>query len=255
MRGPARVGVPGGRLDRLAPAAGIGRDRRRAQRRGGGGSFLTLPILIFTGLPAGAANGTNRVGILLQNVAGVWGFRRHGLIERRWVAAAAIPTMLGAVLGTLIALKVDDEAFKRILAFLMIAVTLWTLWDPIRPAGTRSRVHQGVLAAGFFAAGVYTGFVQAGVGFFLLAITTLAGYDLVKGNAMKVFCVLISTPLSLALFAMNGQVAWVPGLWLGVGNFLGGLLGVHLTVLKGHRWIRGVVTLTVIVMAIKLWFD
>jgi len=228
----------------------------------GGGSFLTLPILIFSGLPPGVANGTNRVGILLQNMAGVWGFRRYGLIERHWVLAAAVPTTLGGVLGTLIALRVEDEAFKRILAFLMISVTLWTLWDPIRPARkspdggpARSPAHTAFLAAGFFAAGVYTGFVQAGVGFFLLAMTTLAGYDLVKGNAMKVFCVLIATPLSLALFAANDQVAWIPGLWLGAGNFLGGLLGVHLTVLKGHRWVRGVVTATVIAMAVKLWFS
>jgi uncharacterized membrane protein YfcA len=225
----------------------------------GGGSFLTLPILIFTGLPAGVANGTNRVGILLQNMAGVWGFRRYGLIERRWLVAAALPTMLGGVLGTLLALRVADDAFKRILAFLMIAVTLWTLWDPIRPStgrpGGASPTHAWFLAAGFFVAGIYAGFVQAGVGFFLLAITTLAGYDLVRGNAMKIFCVLVSTPLSLALFAADGQVAWVPGLFLGIGNALGGLVGVHLTVLKGHRWIRGVVTVTVIVMAVKLWFD
>lgn len=225
----------------------------------GGGSFLTLPILIFLGLPPGVANGTNRVGILLQNTSAVWGFRRHGLIENRWLIAAAVPTMFGAIAGTLLALRVTDEAFKRILAFLMIAVTLWTLWDPIRPDARRSAspasVKTALLATGFFAAGVYAGFVQAGVGFFLLVITTLAGYDLVKGNAMKVFCVLVSTPLSLAIFATSGQVAWSHGLWLGFGNFLGGLLGVHLTVLKGHRWIRGVVTVTVIVMAVKLWLD
>lgn len=225
----------------------------------GGGSFLTLPILIFLGLPPGVANGTNRVGILLQNTSAVWGFRRHGLIEKRWLIAAAVPTMFGAIAGTLLALRVTDEAFKRVLAFLMIAVTLWTLWDPIRPDARRSASpaagKTALLATGFFAAGVYAGFVQAGVGFFLLAITTLAGYDLVRGNAMKVFCVLVSTPLSLAIFAANGQVAWSHGLWLGFGNFLGGLLGVHLTVLKGHRWIRGVVTITVIVMAVKLWLD
>ncbi len=225
----------------------------------GGGSFLTLPILIFLGLPPGVANGTNRVGILLQNMSAVWGFRRHGLIENRWLVAAAVPTMLGAIAGTLLALRVTDDAFKKVLAFLMIAVTLWTLWVPIQRFAARSTGpvpgRTALLATGFFAAGIYAGFVQAGVGFFLLAITTLAGYDLVKGNAMKVFCVLISTPLSLALFAANGQVAWTHGLWLGFGNFLGGLLGVHLTVLKGHRWIRGVVTVTVIVMAVKLLLD
>jgi len=98
-------------------------------------------------------------------------------------------------------------------------------------------------------------FVQAGVGFLLLAVTTLAGYDLVRGNALKVFCVLLFTPLSLAIFAWHGQVAWIAGLSLAAGSILGGLLGVRLTVLKGHRWVKGVVTVAVIAMAVKLWLS
>jgi uncharacterized membrane protein YfcA len=226
----------------------------------GGGSFLTLPILILMGLPATMANGTNRVGILLQNVAAVWSFRRHGLIERRWVVAAALPATGGAVAGTMGALWIGDEAFKRILAFLMIAVTLWTLWDPLKPragngAEVAARAGAGALAAGFFLAGIYGGFVQAGVGFLLLAASTLAGYDLVRGNAMKVLCVLVFTPVSLGLFAWQGQVAWLPGLALAVGSILGGLLGVRLTVLKGHRWLKAVVTVMVIALAVRLWFS
>ncbi len=221
----------------------------------GGGSFLVLPILIFLGLPPTVANGTNRVGILFQNIAAVWSFGRHGLVERRWIVVAALPATAGAVLGTIVALRIGDDAFRRVLAFLMIAVTLWTLWDPIRAreGSGGARVHPALIAAGFFLAGAYGGFVQAGVGFLLLAVTTLAGYDLVKGNSMKVFAVLIFTPISLAMFALGGQVAWAPGIWLGLGTIAGGLIGVRLTVLKGHRWIRGVVTITIIALAVKLW--
>ena len=95
----------------------------------GGGSFLTLPILIFLGLPAGVANGTNRVGILIQNIGAVWSFDRQGVLDRRAVAWAAAPATLGAVLGTLAALKVSDVAFERILASLMVAISFWTLWS------------------------------------------------------------------------------------------------------------------------------
>jgi len=225
----------------------------------GGGSFLTLPLLILMGLPATTANGTNRVGILFQNVGAVWSFRRHGLVETRSIITAAIPATVGAILGTLAALWIDDEAFKRILAFLMIAVTLWTLWDPLRPrsgaSGPRPESRAGLVAAGFFLAGIYGGFVQAGVGFMLLAVTTLAGHDLVRGNALKVSCVLVFTPISLAIFHWNGQVAWLPGLVLGSGTILGGLLGVKLAVLKGHRWLKVFVTITVVVLALKLWFS
>jgi uncharacterized membrane protein YfcA len=108
---------------------------------------------------------------------------------------------------------------------------------------------------GFFAVGVYGGFVQAGVGFLILAVTTLAGLDLVQGNVLKVFCVLAFTVLSLSIFAWKGLVHWPLGLTLAAGNTTGALLGARLTVLKGHRWIRRVVTITVILFALRLWFS
>lgn len=224
----------------------------------GGGSFLTLPILILMGLPPTMANGTNRIGILLQNVSAVEGFRRHGLIEWAWLLWAALPAAIGAIGGTLLALRIDEASFTRILALLMVAVTLWTIWDPLRVRRTAEHRRaapggRALLACGFFAVGLYGGFVQAGVGFLLLAVATLAGYDLVRGNALKVFCVLVFTPISLAIFMWNGQVALLPGFALAAGMMIGATIGVRLTVLHGHRWVRGVVTVVVIVLAIKLW--
>lgn len=224
----------------------------------GGGSFLTLPILIFLGLPAGVANGTNRVGILLQNVAAVWSFERHGVLDRGALRWAAIPATAGAALGTWAAIEIPDEAFERVLALLMVAISLYTLWRPAAPTGTASVAVERprwLLAAIFFAIGIYGGFVQAGVGFFLLAGTTFAGLDLVRGNAVKVLTVLVFTLLSLMLFAMAGKVVWLAGLALGAGTVLGGLLGVRLTVLKGHRWVRAVVTIAIVVFAVKLLID
>lgn len=223
----------------------------------GGGSFLTLPVLILLGLPATTANGTNRVGILLQNVGAVWSFRRHGVLDWKWTVRAAVPACLGAILGTLLALWISDAAFRKLLAFLMVAVTLWTLWDPVNRKKNRERKagRSGfpLIALSFFVAGVYGGFVQAGVGFLILAATTLAGFDLVRGNAVKVLCILLFTVLSLSMFAWNGHVEWGLGLVLGAGTAIGGQIGVRLTVLKGHSWIRGVVTVAVIVLAVKLW--
>ena len=221
----------------------------------GGGSFLTLPVLIFMGLPPVTANGTNRVAILLQNVGAGWGFHRHRVVDWRAVLWAAAPATLGAIFGAWLALAVGDEAFKRILAFLMIALTLWTLWDPLKnkalPEGA-ARIRTQTVALGFFVVGIYAGFVQAGVGFLILATTTLAGLDLVRGNAVKVLSLVASTFMSLGIFAWQGKVYWWLGLALAVGTVLGGLLGVRLTVLKGHTWVKGVVTVTVILFALKL---
>jgi uncharacterized membrane protein YfcA len=219
----------------------------------GGGSFLTLPALIFLGLPATVANATNRVGIFVQNIGAVWGFNRHRVIDWRWIRWAAVPACFGAVLGTWMALVVGDRAFTRILAFLMVGVTLWTLWDPFKSGEPRQGSPRvALVAAGFFLVGIYGGFVQAGVGFLILAATTLAGLDLVRGNAVKVLSILAFTLISLGIFAVEGKVAWAPGLALAAGTLLGGQLGVHLTVLKGHAWIRTVVTVAVVVLAVKL---
>lgn len=223
----------------------------------GGGSFLTIPILIFFGLPATEANATNRLGVLAQNVGGVWGFNRHGVLDWRWALRAAVPALVGAALGTWLALQVGDREFRRILATLMVVVTLWTLLD----RGGRAAAALGklphkslVLALGFALAGVYAGFIQAGVGFFILALTTVGGLDLVRGNAVKVLVILGTSALSLALFAWEGKVEWLQGAALAVGSLAGSLVGVRLTVLKGHRWVQGVVTVAIVVFAVKLWW-
>ncbi len=225
----------------------------------GGGSFLTLPILIFMGLPALEANGTNRVGIFLQNVGAVAGFHHHRVLDWKSLVWAALPAALGALLGVWIAFQISAEDFQNILAFLMVAITLWNLWNPLgersasEPA-TRSSVQALLLAAGFFLVGVYGGFVQAGVGFLILGVTTAVGFDLVRGNAVKVLSILVFTGISLALFAWQGQVNWTYGLVLAVGTVIGGQMGVRLAVKKGHKWIRAVVTITIIIFAVKLWF-
>jgi uncharacterized membrane protein YfcA len=227
----------------------------------GGGSLLALPVMIFLGLTPTVANGTNRVAILIQNVAAVWRFHRHQIIDWRWLGVAAVPAIFGAALGTWAAVEIGDAAFRRVLAAIMITVSLWTLWDPLRqrPVGDSldaAESLRGRLALGgaFFMVGVYGGFVQAGIGFLILAVITFAGMNLVRGNALKVLLVLAYTPIALVLFAASGKVDWGMGFALGTGNFLGALIGVRLTVLKGHTWIKRVVTLTVIAFAIRLWF-
>ncbi len=225
----------------------------------GGGSFLTLPLLMFMGLPAGAANATNRLGVLAQNVGAVWGFHRYGVLDWRWALGAAVPTAVGSGIGAWLALGIGDREFKRLLAFLMIGICLWTA----APHGTLPREQaQGALVhrpwlvrAGFFLVGIYGGFIQAGIGFLLLALTTLAGFDLVRGNAVKVLAVLLQTLVALAVFLTAGQVRWAEGACLAAGGLLGSLVGVRLTVLKGHRWLETVVTVTMVLFAVRLLFE
>ena len=222
----------------------------------GGGSFLTLPVLIFLGLPAAEANGTNRLGVVAQNVGAVWGFHRQRVLDWRWGLASSVPAGVGALAGATLALYVPDREFRRLLAGLMVTLTLWTLVNPMKKtestATTRSPWSPGVVV-GFFGVGLYGGFVQAGVGFLVLAVTTYGRLDLVRGNAVKVLNVLVLTMLSLGVFAAGGRVQWLAGLALALGSLAGGVAGVPLAVYAGHAWLRHIVTATVIVFAVLLW--
>lgn len=236
----------------------------------GGGSFLTIAILLFFGLPAGVANATNRVGVLLQNITGLWGFHRSGALDLQWASRACVPALAGAGLGAWLALRIPDFAFTRVLSTAMLAIAAWSIWSSRRrnrmaaerarngspaPASSDmpSRRHAVLLWAGFFLTGIYGGFIQAGVGFFILGLTSAAGLDLIRGNAIKLLSVLLMTLLSLAMFGSAGTVDWGRGVALGLGNAIGGLLGVRLAVLRGQQWLEQAVTAAVILFAVLLW--
>ena len=225
---------------------------------GGGGSFLILPILLFAGLPAAVANGTNRVGVLAQNLGGLFGFHQHGAIDWKWSWAASVPALIGAGFGVWLALQLPNVAFKRTLSIAMLALTLWSILSPGKNGTTKREVkspwHPGVVL-GFFAVGVYGGFIQAGVGFIVLAVTSWAGLDMLRGNAAKLLSVLLITILSLLVFAASSQVDWPRGLALSAGTIVGSLYGVRLAVFKGEAWLQRVVSITVVIFAILLWFQ
>ncbi|HEY5776993.1 MAG TPA: sulfite exporter TauE/SafE family protein [Xanthomonadales bacterium] len=225
----------------------------------GGGSLLSLPVMIFLGLPPTVANGTNRVAILIQNIGASWSFHRRGLVSREWLLIAVPPALVGAIIGTIAAVQIGELEFQRLLAVILVLASVWSIWNPIhlQPEGN-APLPQGArrwaFVAAFFLIGAYGGFIQAGIGFILLAATSAAGFNMIRGNALKVTVVLAFTPLALVLFAWNGKVDWAMGFALAAGNFLGGLAGVHLQVLKGHKWVQGVVTVVIIIFAIRLLF-
>jgi uncharacterized membrane protein YfcA len=223
----------------------------------GGGSFLTIPLLIFMGLPPTVANGTNRLAIFLQCLLASAKFHSYGVFPARFALLVSIPAVAGALLGAWLAATMADETFKQWLAGFMVVMTLLTLFNP---GGRRtgpvelSRGRWLLVMGAFFLAGVYGGFIQAGVGFLLLGCMALTGYDLVAGNAVKVFVVLIFTFFALAIFFMEDKVQVLPGLILGAGSMTGALAGAKVTVRKGHRFVRRFVAAMVIIFAVKLFF-
>jgi uncharacterized membrane protein YfcA len=223
----------------------------------GGGSFLTLPVLLYIGLGAPAANATNRVGVVVQSLTAVWGFHRHRVLDWDWALGVGLPTALGSGLGAWLALGVGDRQFRQLLAVFGVLLSLWTL---LEAGGRRLQVAKALakrpwlVKIGFFVVGIYGGLIQAGIGFLVLALTTLAGFDLVRGNAIKVLAITLQTFVALGVFMSAGQVHWAEGSILALGGVLGSLVGVRLAVLKGHRWLQVVVTVSMVAFALRLLF-
>lgn len=225
----------------------------------GGGSMLTLPVLIFLGLPPAMANGTNRIAILVQNVFAVARFHRFKVIPRGVILVTSVPAIFGALIGAQLAVDIDQLLFKRVLAVVMVVVMTLTFFGPKAPPAsteiqfdTKKRLWLGLA---FFAIGIYGGFIQAGIGFLIIAALSLAGYDLVKTNALKVLVVLIFTPLALGIFMINGEVDYIKGLSLAAGNSAGAWLATRFVVEKGHRFIRWIVLGAVVIFSIRLFWN
>ncbi len=210
----------------------------------GGGSNLTLPVLMMLGLPADIANGTNRVGVLLQCVVGVAGFDRHNTLDRPAIGPILVPTVLGGGCGAVAAALLPGLYLKPLLLGTILTMSVVILVKPATlapPPGStaRSPGDNPIAWLGLFGAGVYGGFVQAGVGFILLA--ALAGglrYDLLRANALKTVCALAFTAVALAVFILFDQIRWVPGLVLAAGSMLGAHLAVRIAVKVPQVWLK-----------------
>lgn len=202
----------------------------------GGGSLLTLPAFMMLGLPADIANGTNRVGILLQAIAGARGFHRAGKLDPPTIVPTLIPTIAGSLAGSLLASYLPVAWLKPALLVTMVSMAVLMLVQPsvvAPPPGTpvRSLQERPMAAVGLFAAGAYGGFIQAGVGFILIA--ALAGglrYDLVRANGLKVAITAALTAVALAVFVLRDQVWWVPGLIMAAGTAVGAVTSVKFAI-------------------------
>ena len=221
----------------------------------GGGSLLVLPVLIALGFPAPVANGTLRVGVLLQSAAALVPFHARGVREYALVGRLAIPILLGAAAGTALATRLSDDVLRPVFGVLLALWAVVLVFKPGRfgtgkeqPEQPRPLTH--LLA---FGVGAYGGFIQAGVGFPLLALLiTHLGYPVVRANAAKVALVLAFTLVSLPMFALAGQVAWREGAALAVGSMIGGWLGSRWQLKSGESIVRWFVIVMVAISGVAM---
>ena len=217
----------------------------------GGGSFLTLPLLTYSGLGLDVANGTNRLAIFLQNVVAVYRFWREGKLELKKALQIAIPITIGAVIGSMGATLLPKEALKRIVGVLLIFVFIF-MFRKRKEILRRRNVKRSWISKtlSYIGTGLYGGFIQAGVGFFLIyVLTTFEGLDIVEANAYKVFTVLFYSVPVIVVFSMGGKFSALEGLILSLGTMIGAYFGTKSATKKGAKWVEGVVFTAMILSA------
>lgn len=217
----------------------------------GGGSIISLSVLMVLGLPANIANGTNRIAIAVQTLTASTSFRQQKVLDTRKGIILGIPALVGSIVGALIAVDINESVFEKAIAVIMLIMLVFIIYKPQKwLAGKeellkkKTSLFQIIL---FFLIGIYGGFIHMGVGYFLLiALVFNIGYDLVKANAVKVFIVLIYTPAALLIFLIYGQVNWEYGLTLTIGNVVGALVASRLAVKKGANFVRWVIVVVIL---------
>lgn len=218
----------------------------------GGGSMLTVPLLVLAGVPGVAANGSNRVGILTSNITSFLSYGREGAtVDGSRLAPIIPPALVGSMVGAFGISELADESFERVFGLLMIPLILLTIRKP--SVNTDAAPWPTVVTVSvFFVIGIYAGAIQAGVGLVLLAALSRSGLDLVTANVVKVIFTLCATLIALPIFIIQGNVRWGPAIVLAVGLSIGGWIGAKYAVRGGETRIRAVMIVAALALAGRL---
>jgi len=226
----------------------------------GSGSLVTLPMLVFLGLPANVANGTNRVGVMVQNIVGITTFQRSGTLNTQGSAWLVAPSVLGALVGAQIAVDLNERAMNIAIGVIMVVMLFVILLNPSRWLREQSEVKEGrptwVVLGLFFVIGIYGGFIQAGVGVFLLSAMVLGvGYSLNHANMVKLIIVLFITLFAMAIFILNDQINWSLGALMAVGQSLGAWMAARFATQykNANIWVRRLLIAVVVVSILRFF--
>ncbi|MDR3351112.1 MAG: sulfite exporter TauE/SafE family protein [Prevotellaceae bacterium] len=228
----------------------------------GGGSLITLPVLmtVISGDQSAAeANVTNRLGFLFQSIVASARFKKKRTFEWSWGIRPAIPLTLGTLIGAWIAVLAPNDVIRHATGVVLIFMLPMIFLQPekwLKNKVTAMPQIKWWLYPVYFAVGVYAGFLQAGIGYFLLILLVLgSGYDLLTANSIKVFVVLFTTIAALIIFFIHAgkvKIHYDVGILQAAGQAAGAWIGVKFATTWKPQIIRWLLITLIIVFAVKL---
>ena len=221
----------------------------------GGGSLITLPIMIFLGLPPTIANGTNRVQLIFQNIFAVYGFKSKGISNFKFSAHLSISALIGSILGAYIAVDFSEDLFKKFLSIIMIMVMFSILIKNKNETYQINKIkNKWFSIILFFFIGIYGGFIHAGVGFLMILVLSKINFlKIAQSNSIKVFVALIFSTAAFLVFLNEDKINWIYGLNISLGSAIGGWLASRWSYNKSDKILKYFLSFMIFIMAIKLW--
>jgi uncharacterized membrane protein YfcA len=224
----------------------------------GGGSMLSVPILIFLGVPGTVANGTNRIALLPQNISAVIAFYRKGFANFKLSLSLGACTIPGTLIGASLATKIPNDQFNNLLAIIMVMVLIVMALPQAKTIDVNQTPSRNRLIAGhalMALIGFWGGFIHIGVGFLLMPVLNrVMQLDLITTNAHKVFIVLCYTSVALTVFASQLELVWKFGVALGIGTWIGAWIAANLQVKRGIGAIKATLNVVIVAFIVKLLF-
>lgn len=227
----------------------------------GGGSFISFPALLFTGVPPVSANATNTAALWPGNAASVGAYRRELAAQRSQIMIFGVLSLVGGLGGALLLLRTQDALFERMIPYLMLAATVVFAASPAVTRWVRqtqaSHAHHAGLArhllvfALYLLVAVYGGFFGAGLGILTLAVLGLLGFENIhEMNALKTLQATLINGVALVAFIVAGVIQWPQALVMVAGAITGGYGGAAVARQLKPSWVRAAVLVVSVTLTV-----
>jgi len=221
----------------------------------GGGGLLTIPALIFSGIPPVQALATNKLQGSFSALSAAIHFVRKGVIDLRRMPLMIATVFIAAALGSACVQFIDNGFLLKVMPFILIAIALYSYFSQ----GLGEQEHKAVLSDRLFSftaaplIGFYDGFFGPGTGTFLaISFVKLKGAIFVRATAYAKVLNFTSNITALSVFIIGGKVIWLVGLVMALGAFIGGRIGAGMVLNQGAYFIRMLTVVMCIAMSVSL---
>ena len=227
----------------------------------GGGTLVTVPTMIWLGMPAINANATSTVALWPGSLSGAWGFRRELADADRRIFALVVPSLIGGLAGAMLLERTPADLFERIIPVLILFATgLFMAQEPLQRRFNLTTMHDArshwLSWTMFFqlVVGIYGGYFGAGIGIMMLAALSLMGHtDIHQMNGVKNLLAVAINGIAIAYLASTDLILWPQALLMAVGAIAGGVGGAGAARRVGRAAVRRIVVIVGLAMALIMF--